>query len=117
MKKNLVDIFIMGVIFFAFACPLRGTVWTEIPKPDLELPFNPHAPSEPAMILLDERVLSKGIAECHMTVKIFNKKGFDYADVSVPYGLDNTVSCVEGRTIHKDGEVFELQKQCQTISH
>ena len=110
MRRNLATIFITAAILFAPCPSFHGADWEEIPKSDLALPFNPHAPSEPAMILLDERIMSRGITECHRIVKIFNKKGFDDADVSIPYGPDHSVSCVEGRTIHKDGKVFELRK-------
>ena len=96
--------------------------WGEIPAYDLFLKALEDDTTANAYILGDLGNLrvyhtSRGYEYSlvrHKRIKIFNKKGFDYADVSLPFysgnGIEN-ISEISAQIINPSGEIYELSRR------
>jgi hypothetical protein len=82
------------------------------PTPDeLKMTADPKAPDAAAVYLYRERVIddAKHTDITYERIKVLSEKGKELATVHLPYihGLD-TVSDIQGRTIHADGTIIPL---------
>jgi len=120
-KKISADNFLVFTLLAAvylYSC--SGSEWAwRVNWPDVDnanLPTEADYPGASAVILLDEgsvevRTLSEtafSIYERHTIIKIFNSRGFRYANIAVPYGTNSEVDEIEARTIGPDGRITVL---------
>ena len=90
--------------------------WT--PEKLQSLPTQADYPEAAAVILLDEAHLevhkmsefSVTDIQRHTVVKIFNDRGYKYANVVVPYDKNSNLYYIEARTILPDGTIIPLKK-------
>ncbi len=83
------------------------------------LPTETQFPGVPALILEDEgsidiHVLSDAafsVYDRHTIIKVFNSRGFKYANIAVPYGINSEVDEIEARTIGADGKITVLNPE------
>ena len=84
-----------------------------------KLPAAGDYPGEPALILLDEgsvevNLLTEtafSVYDRHTIVKIFNSRGFRYANIAVPYNNHSEVDEIKARTIGPDGKITVLNPE------
>jgi hypothetical protein len=117
-KIILMSVLLSGLIFWGCG----GSDWARrIDWPDIDtqkLPAAGDYPGEPAIILLDEgsvevNQLSEtafSIYDRHIILKIFNSRGFRYANIAVPYNGHSEINDIEARTIGPDGKITVLNK-------
>ncbi len=82
------------------------------------LPGQQDYPDEGAVILLDEgeiEIYNKdgfafSLLRRHRIVKIFNERGYSFANVTIPYSGATVISDIKARTILPDGRIVPLQK-------
>jgi hypothetical protein len=105
-----------------FSCAGTGFWGSKINWGDFSLetvPSQNDYPDEGAIILLDDGTLmldfkenlSRSVLKRHQIIKIFNRKGYQYADVTIPYSSSTTVRNIKARTILPDGEIVLLDKK------
>jgi transglutaminase-like putative cysteine protease len=111
-------IIISGVIILS-ACSSTSewasrVAWTEIDT--TALPRASDYQDASAVILLNEGkveiyALSENkfsVFDRHQVIKIFDPRGYKYANVMIPYGSQSQVESIEARTISPDGEISVL---------
>ncbi|OGC02173.1 hypothetical protein A2V82_00625 [candidate division KSB1 bacterium RBG_16_48_16] len=83
------------------------------------LPTQQDYPDHEAVILLDDgslmldfkETLSRSVLKRHQIIKILNRKGYPYANVTIPYSSSTKIRNIKARTISPDGEIFLLDEK------
>lgn len=117
--------FIKGCVFFLFIF-LEFNVFSQSPNvklegisiSDLEMKVYKPDPGADAVVLYDcglaEVVLVGGDLQIELQrvvrVKIINKSGFDYANVEIPFGIDDKVFNVEATTYNIENGIIKEAK-------
>jgi hypothetical protein len=113
--------FFMGVFLsFLFCAPSRWASRIDWEDYTVDtLPTQEDYPNAGALVLLDEANLQMGGSsaemtfsqlERHMIVKICNERGYDNANILIPYGRGTHVTGIKGRTIRPNGDIVTLKK-------
>ena len=108
-------VFLLLLLIISCAGPAR---WNTLPDQfDASIPTQEEYPDECAVILLDEgelemfhRDFTFSIMKRHRLIKIFDARGFRFANITIPYSSATTVTNIRARTIAPDGRIFQLQK-------
>ena len=58
-----------------------------------------------------KETLSRSVLKRHQIIKILNRKGYPYANVTIPYSSSTKIRNIKARTISPDGEVFLLDEK------
>jgi hypothetical protein len=100
------------VLLASFAAPARMHAQFQEPTADeLKMTADPLAPGASAVYLYREETVDdkEHATTLYCRIKVLSDKGKELATVQVPYvhGVD-TISDVQGRTIHADGKVVPL---------
>jgi hypothetical protein len=98
--------------FVALASPITCRAqFTPPTQEELKMTADPKAPGAPAVYLSREEVTDdrSHFVSFYARIKVLTEKGRDLATVTLPYqhGVD-TVTEVDGRTIHPDGSIVQL---------
>lgn len=120
LAKNKEIAFIIALLLL---CPLAlaDENWVEklpsgwirsFPSED-KIPSSSHYPTAGAAYLLDEDILyaADKIEVVVVIMKIFDRRGYDYAEVVTPFYRQAELLEVRGRTRKKDGTVIELGQE------
>lgn len=104
------------VIFLLGWAVSRSTAadWPAITPEEKALTSVPQQPDAPAIILYREETTddSKNFRTVYVRLKILTDAGRKYGDVQIPIGRDPfTISQLNGRTVHADGQVIPLEDQ------
>ena len=93
-------------------CQIKEITFGEIPKEDLAMAVYSEDPSADAVVLDDycqvaltsfEKIMV--VSERHIRVKIINTEGLDYANIEIPYGIDDKVTGIKAATYNlENGE-------------
>jgi len=113
------NILAAALAFILFSCAGTNQWATKINWQDFSfesLPEQDEYPDEGAVILLDEgkiEIFNKdgfafSLLKRHRIVKIFNKRGYSYANVTIPYSQSTQISNIKARTITPDGKIIPL---------
>ena len=92
-------------------------LWREIDFKNL--PAQSEYPDAEAIVLLDEGTVeiqfisdhSFSTYERHTITRIFNTRGYHYANIVIPYGSRSNVDEIEARTISPDGKITVLDPE------
>ncbi len=87
--------------------------WIRFFPPEEKIPSSSDYPTAGAAYLLDEDILyvADRIEVKVVIMKIFNRRGYDYAQVVTPFCRQDESLEVRGRTRKKDGTVMELGQE------
>jgi len=123
MKKNLI-LSIFSLLLFCTKIFAQGEVytWGNIPEADLIATQCPIEPEANAMILFDVADVSldipnsnwKVIQKRHKRIKIYNEKGLDNTNISIPYYSYKNIAeiyGIEAQSIAPDGTITKLNKK------
>jgi hypothetical protein len=119
--KNAISILLTLSALFLWHQPVRCEAsWVEkVPEdwlrsfpPENQIPSSSDYPGAGAVYLLDEDIFYiADKAEVRVVImKIFNRRGYQYAQVATPYFREGESVEVRGRTKRKDGTVIELSE-------
>jgi len=87
--------------------------WIRSFPPEDKIPSFADYPTASAIYLLDEDIcyVADKTEVRVVIMKIFNRRGYRYAEVTTPYYKENEQMLVRGRTRRKDGTIVELQPE------
>jgi hypothetical protein len=106
--------------FLTFSCFFNTTVAFDHKPLSLDVfPDSKMVPDAGAFIALDEatvEVVQQDVVTFseivrHTVIKVFNEKGYRYANVVIPYDGDSKVSGIQARTILPNGKSITLAKK------
>ena len=113
---------VLGIIFFCctqFALAEDNWVenlpegWIRSFPSENQIPSSSDYPTAGAMYLLDEDIfyLADKIEVRVVIMKIFNRRGYKYAEITTPFYREDESVSVRGRTRKKDGTIIELKQE------
>jgi cellulose synthase operon protein C len=116
MKNQIFNIFAYILFFVFFNCSTTSQWNNNVHLPN-NLPTIEKYPNAGAFILLDEANLdinnsdnfAYSTLERHRIVKILNRRGHKYANVTIPYSSTTDISDVNARTITPEGDIISLK--------
>lgn len=119
MKASFKFIFLILSILLVFARVSSAQVnWVESPPSDWlrsfpsdnQIPVSSDHPTAGAVYLLDEDIfyVADKVEVRVVIMKIFNRRGYHYAEVTSPYYREGESVEIRGRTRKKDGTVIQL---------
>ncbi|MGB2805767.1 MAG: DUF3857 domain-containing protein [Candidatus Zixiibacteriota bacterium] len=87
--------------------------WIRPLPPEDQVPLSSDYPSAGAVYLLDEEIyyVADKIEVKVVIMKIFNRRGYKYAQAATPYYRENESVEVRGRTRKKDGTIVVLSEE------
>ncbi len=110
MRSRIAVFCSLCCVTFAFPAFLRAQFQAPA-KEELEMTSDPKAPGADAVYLYREVVTDDKMhfLSYYERIKVFSEKGKELATIRIPYahGID-TVTDIQGRTIHSDGTVIPL---------
>ncbi|KPK99742.1 MAG: hypothetical protein AMJ91_06555 [candidate division Zixibacteria bacterium SM23_73_3] len=114
----------IALIVFSLCCPKSifaednwveklPTGWIRSFPPDNQIPSSSDYPTAGAIYLLDEDIFYvEDKTEVKVVVmKIFNRRGYEYTEITSPYYRKNESMEVRGRTKRKDGTIIDLKAE------
>jgi hypothetical protein len=115
MYKNGIVLFISICLAYSSAAQKLSVTFGSVPRSEVEMKEYPLDPTASAVILSDEgyaRMEEGGdafqiVMERNVRIKILNKKGYDYANIELPYGASDRIVNIKASTynIVKDNVV------------
>jgi len=87
--------------------------WIRSFPPEHQIPSSSDYPTAGGIYLLDEDIfyVAEKIEVRVVIMKIFNRRGYKYAEVTTPYYRENESVEVRGRTRKQDGTIVELREE------
>lgn len=114
---KILPLFLAGIIFIFSGCASTSRWAQKVEWDDFSLAETPTAadyPEMPAVVLLDDGELEvfekMGYARFkrRTIIKILNRNGSKFANISIPYASKTEVTEIRARTIHPSGEITIL---------
>jgi len=87
--------------------------WIRYLSSESQVPSSSDYPTAGAIYLLDEDIfyVADKIEVRVVIMKVFNRRGYKYAEVTTPYYGEGESMDVRGRTKRKDGTVVDLKEE------
>ena len=120
LLEKLLNVFFAVTILLSCAPTSRWATHLDWQRYTLDtLPTQEEYPDAGAVILLDDANLeifsSSGMAfsqlDRRMMVKVLNKRGYKYANITVPYSASSKITNIRARTILPNGKIVTLPEK------
>lgn len=121
MNKKYIALVLVSLLLYCSQFVFAEDNWAEkLPSgwirsfpPKHQIPSSSNYPTAGAVYLLDEDIfyVADKIEVKVVIMKIFNRRGYEYAEVTSPYYRKDELMKVRGQTMKNDGTIIELNQE------
>jgi hypothetical protein len=113
--KTMFFFLILMMVSFPYIC-VAEQEWGKINPEELQMTSFPEDPDADAIILFDKGEYIFGYVypvtlRVHKRVKVFNKRGAEFANISIPFHHGEKIEGVEGFSVTRDGREYHLDSK------